>query len=77
MNAAPSLAPTDIRACAIDPASREKPETPARAHRRSPLALRCIIDIKLARRGSKQRPSKRGASINARNGIAGQSTAQK
>jgi hypothetical protein len=70
MNAAPSLAPTDIRACAIDQAPREKTETLARA-------LCCIIDVSKARHGSKQQPPKRGASINARECIAGQTTAQK
>jgi hypothetical protein len=77
MNAAASLAPSDFRACAIDRAPREKTETLARVRQHSTPALRCIIDVGMAWRGSKQRPPKRGASINARDSIAGQSTAQK
>ncbi len=73
MNAARSLAPTDIRACAIDQASTEKPETLPRARRH----LHCIIDLSMVGRDSKPQPPKRGANINARDGVAGQSTAQK
>jgi hypothetical protein len=74
MNAAPSLAP-DIRACAIERAPRENNETRVRTHPRS--ARRCTIDLGVAKRGSKQPSPKRGANINARERIAGQSTAQK
>jgi hypothetical protein len=77
MNAARSLAPSDFRACAIDQAPRENPETLAGARQHSTPPLRCIIDVGMASRGSKQLPPKRGASINARDSIAGQSTAQK
>lgn len=73
MNAARSLAP-DIRAFAIDRAPGEKSKL--RVRDRQP-ALRSSINLGLARRGAKQQPLKRGATINARNSIAGQSTAQK
>jgi len=76
MNAAPSLAPSDFRACATGQAPREKPEALARARRHSMLPRR-ITGASLAKRCSKQRAPKRGASINARDSIAGQSTAQK
>jgi hypothetical protein len=76
MNAAPSLAPSDFRACATSQAPREKPETLARARRHSMLPRR-ITGASLAKRCSKQQAPKRGASINARDSIAGQSTAQK
>jgi hypothetical protein len=77
MNAARSLAPSDFRAYAIDQAPRGKPETLGRARHRSTLARRCIIDFSMANRGSKQLAPKRGAGTNARDSIAGQSTAQK
>jgi hypothetical protein len=77
MNAAPNLAPTDIRACATGQAPRQTTATPARAGQHGMPALGCINGVGMARRGSKQRLPKRGPNINARNGIAGQSTAQK
>jgi hypothetical protein len=64
MNAARSLVLTGIRPAAIDRAPTENAETPLRAHQRSRLALRRIIDVSRVKRGSEQRPPKRGASIN-------------
>ena len=75
MNAAPNLA--YIRACAIGQAPRETTATPARAGQHGMPALGCINGVGMARPGSKQPPLKRGANTNARNEIAGQSTAQK
>jgi hypothetical protein len=53
MNAAPSLAPTDIRACAIGQAPRETTATPARARQHGMPALRCFNEVGMARRGFK------------------------
>ena len=74
MNAARSLAP-DIRARAIDRVSRENSQTRVRTRQRS--ARRCASNLGVTKSGSKQPPPKRGANINAREQIAGQSTAQK
>jgi len=58
MNAARSLAPTDIRACAIDRASTEKTETLPRARRH------CTASSTSARSGATRNHSPRsGAQI--------------
>jgi hypothetical protein len=75
MNAAPSLAPSDFPRMRDRSGPQGKKQLLVRAHSTPPL--RCITDVSMAKRGSKQQAPKRGASTNARDSIAGQSTAQK
>jgi hypothetical protein len=64
MNASRTLFLTDIREDAIDRVPSENAKTPLRAHKRSRLALRRIIDVSRVKRDSEQQASKRAASIN-------------
>jgi len=78
MNAARTVALTDIRVRAIDQAPNEKPAMPVRARQSGAPALRRVTDFGMAENGSQQRAPKRSADINlVRDSIASQSTAQK
>jgi hypothetical protein len=77
MNAAPSLAPSDFPRMRDRSGPQGKIQQLARARQHRTPPLRCITDVSMAKRGSKQQAPKRGASTNARDSIAGQSTAQK